>query len=176
MGKKADLTPRKLRQIKTLLENTELNQREIAHRARVSQTTISSIKKRLEFQGTASPKRVGVCGRPRKRTPQTDRWLTRYSLRNRKLSSRQLNLELQQQHVTTDARTVRRRLHDAGIKAYRPLKKPMLSARMKRQRLEWAKQFKDWTADDWSRVSLHYYYQPCFFIIKQQFKYNFSNI
>ena len=176
MGKKADLTPRKIGQIKTLLENTQLNKMQIAKKANVSQSTIFTIKKRLDFQGTASPQRAGRCGRPRKTTPQSDRWLARYSLKNRRLSSRQLSLELRSQGVAANARTVRWRLQDAGIKAYRPLKKSFLNARMKRQRLEWAKHFKDWTADDWSRVSLQYYRLLCFCDIKWRYLCIFSII
>ena len=53
MGKKSDLSPRKKGQIRALMENTELSQREIARRLNVSQKSVSSIKRRLEFLGTA---------------------------------------------------------------------------------------------------------------------------
>lgn len=153
MGKKPDLTPRKVGQIRGLLENTTRNQRDISQRLKVSQTAVSLVKRRLDFQGTTSPRRKGRCGRKRKTTPQTDRWLVRHSIKNRRLSSRLLKQDLQQQGVFLHSATVRRRLYEAGVKGYRPQKKPHLTVRMKRQRLAWAKQFQNWTADDWSRVS-----------------------
>jgi transposase len=153
MGKKADLTPQKRSSIVTLLQNSDFSQREIAHRLNVSQAVVASVKKKLDLYGTTSPRRSGRCGPRRKTSPQTDRWLVRRCLQNRKLTSKSLQLDLQERGVVVDASTVRRRLSVAGIHAYRPQKKPLLTVRMRRQRLDWAKQFKDWTSEDWSRVS-----------------------
>ena len=153
MGKKSDLSPRKIGQIKVLLANSKLNQRQIARKLSIAQSSVSEVKRRLEFQGTGSPRRVGRCGRKRKTTPTTDRWLARESLKNRRQSSRILKQKLEEKGIAVNTSTVRRRLCEAGIKAHRPQKKPHLNARMKRQRLAWAKQFKTWTAEDWSRVS-----------------------
>lgn len=153
MGKKSDLSPRKIGQIKVLLQHTTLSQSDIAKKVNISQPAVAQIKKKLEFQGTASPRRVGKCGRRRKTTPNTDRWLVRQSLKNRKLSSRQLKQDLEQRGIVLDSSTVRRRLCEAGMRAYRPEKKPHLTIKMRRQHLVWAKQFQTWTSEDWSRVS-----------------------
>jgi len=44
MGKKSDLSPRKIGQIKVLLENSTLNQKEIAKKLNVSAATITVTK------------------------------------------------------------------------------------------------------------------------------------
>lgn len=53
-------------------------------------------------------------------------------------------------HVSPD--TVRRSLHASGISSIIKPKKPHLSHKNARVRLEWAKSHADWTLDDWSRV------------------------
>ena len=60
-------------------------------------------------------------GRPRKTTPQEDRFLTTSSRRNRFFSSRKLGRLLRNATDTRVCdRTVRTRLHAARLKAYRP--------------------------------------------------------
>ena len=155
MGKTWDMSPRKVGQIRTLLENTELTQADIARKLNISQSAVSKVKKRVEYHGTASPRRRGKCGRKRKTTPHTDRWLLRESQKARRISSRGLKVQLQQQNVNVSSATVRRRLCEGGLGAYRPIRKPLLNARMKRQRLKWAQDFKNWTSEDWKRVSYY---------------------
>ena len=48
--------------------------------------------------------------------------------------------------------TVRKRLLENGRKARKPIKKQLLTDGMKKQRLDWAKQHRNWTAEDWSKV------------------------
>lgn len=148
----SDLSPRKKGQIRALLENTTLSQREIARKLLVSQSVVSKIKTKINFGDSTSPRRRGRCGRKRLTSVQTDRWLVRHSLRNRQMSSRRLAQTLLDRNIQVSPVTVRRRLFAAGLKAYRPVNKPRLTPRMKGQRLQWAQQFKDWTATDWERV------------------------
>ncbi|KAG0862053.1 hypothetical protein G6F16_012825 [Rhizopus arrhizus] len=48
--------------------------------------------------------------------------------------------------------TVRRALRKAGLGAIEKPKKPLLSAKIIRNRLSWYITHKDWTVDDWKRV------------------------
>jgi uncharacterized protein (DUF2267 family) len=48
--------------------------------------------------------------------------------------------------------TVRRALRGAGLGAIEKPKKPLLSVKNVRKRLEWCKAHLDWTIDDWKRV------------------------
>lgn len=157
MGKRSDLSPRKRGQIKVLLENTELSQSDIARKLGVSQQVVSNVKKVLAHGSSGTPKRKGRCGRKRLTSSTDDRALVRLSRNNRKFTSRRLWTEMCLAGVELSARTVRRRLLDAGLRAYRPRKKPKLTAVMMKKRLDWAKQFKDWTTEDWERVCFSQY-------------------
>ena len=48
--------------------------------------------------------------------------------------------------------TVKRALHDTGMSAKRVIKKPMLTKKHKKARLEFAQKYKEFTEDDWKRV------------------------
>ena len=50
------------------------------------------------------------------------------------------------------AETTRRYLKRAGLKAVVKKKKPLLTARHKRARMDFALAHKDWTVEDWKRV------------------------
>jgi transposase len=152
MGRKSDLSPRKRGQIKVLLDVTNLTCRQIAQKCGVSKNSVSRIKIQMEHGSSGSPKRKGKCGRKRLTTVQDERSLVRLSKSNRKFTSRRLMIEMNAAGVQLSSRTVRRRLIEAGLRAYRPRKKPRLTETMKKKRLQWAKQFAKWTVDDWKRV------------------------
>jgi len=63
MGKKSDITPRKIAKVTALLQNSDLSQREIARRMQVSPQALSVIKRKLDFHGTASPRRTTQLGK-----------------------------------------------------------------------------------------------------------------
>ena len=153
MGRICDLSPRKRGQIKVLLENTDLSQTQIALKCGVNQCVVSRIKQAMQHGSTGTPKRKGKCGRRRITSAQDDRALVRLSKSNRKMTSRRLMIEMNSAGVDMSSRTVRRRLIEAGLRAYRPRKKPKLTPAMKKKRLLWAKQFVTWNVDDWKRVS-----------------------
>jgi transposase len=58
----------------------------------------------------------------------------------------------EQQGIIIDRRTVARALNTRGLKAGEKKKKPGLSQKNIKARLEWAKIHKDWTVEDWNRV------------------------
>jgi transposase len=53
---------------------------------------------------------------------------------------------------SVSSRTVSNELHNAGLRAKTKKKKPMISAKNRKERLAFAKSHKDWTLDDWKRV------------------------
>ena len=70
---------------------------------------------------------MGPCsGKPKLSAPQ-DRMLVRLSVRNRRLTSTQLKMEWEITTVSTSARTVRRRLDDAGMHGKVARKMPLLT-------------------------------------------------
>ena len=62
MGKKRDLSPRKIGQIELLISETQLKQRDIARKLRVSTQIVSVIKKKIDSGTELGSKRVGRCG------------------------------------------------------------------------------------------------------------------
>ena len=152
MGIKNDLSPRKKGQIRVLLEETSLKQAEIAKKLGVSTATITQIKKKMQKGEDLKYKRVGNCGRKRSTTPRIDRRMVVMALKDRRASCKKISSVLASEGFKIHRRTVNRRLLGAGLKAYRPRKKPRLTEKMKKERLAWANEHKGWTADDWSKV------------------------
>ena len=89
------------------------------------------------------------CGRPKITTPTTDRRLVRMSLKDRRLSSRQLLIQL---GANVSTKTISRRLRKAGLFARHPWKKPLLTVAMRKKRIAWARKYCDWSIQDWEKV------------------------
>ena len=81
-----------------------------------------------------------------------DKTLIRSSQIDPKGTSKGLQRELVSAGIHVHSSTVRRRLLEVGRIARRPQKKPLLTARMKKTRLQWAKKYRSWTKEDWRRV------------------------
>lgn len=128
--------------------------RQIAMKVGVDHSTVLRIIKK--FKETGETKDKARTGRPRKTTERDDRILKRISLNNRHLTSPDLLVEwnskagLQENSVST--RTVRRRLHSVGLKGRRARKKPLLTNFQRRRRLDWAKEHRFWTVEQWRKV------------------------
>lgn len=60
--------------------------------------------------------------------------------------------ELSQNGLDISASTVWRVLKKAGYKKTKPTRKPGLTKKMRKERLEWCLQHKDWTLEDWKNV------------------------
>lgn len=67
-GKKKDLSPRKLGQIKVLLQETSMTQKEIAKKLHVSPQSVCVIKKKEENKVPLVSNRAGNCGRKKNNT------------------------------------------------------------------------------------------------------------
>lgn len=165
MGKSADFSPRKAGQVKVLLQNSTMMQREIAQELGVSTQSVSLIKKKLEKGLSLENKRVGKCGRKRKTTPRADRKIKTMALKDRRLTCRRISSFLMEERINISRRTVNRRLLECGLKAYRPRKKPRLTVKMKEARLTWAKAHKHWTEYDWSKVFAFFILYYCSYTV-----------
>ncbi|KAJ8381891.1 hypothetical protein SKAU_G00026690 [Synaphobranchus kaupii] len=114
----------------------------------VSPGTISKL--RTKFRETGEVKDRPRSGRPKKTTPQEDRFLTLASLRNRRLSSRDLQARFAQRyHRQISDQTVRNRLHMASLHAAR---KPAMTALQRQARLRWCRQHRQWNLRMWGNV------------------------
>ena len=77
------------------------------------------------------------------------------ALKDRRTTCKRISSNLAEEGIIISRRTVNRRLLECGLKAYRPRKKTRLTPKMVNARLEWAKQYKHWTEDDWSKVIVY---------------------
>lgn len=143
-------TAEQRQRIIALALHSSKSQAEIAKDIGVSQPTVSRIIRRHHQTGSVEPQRKGRCGRKRKTTPRDDKKLLRKSLCNPRLTAIDLKREEQ---LPISARTVRRRLREGGRIAMKPVKKPMLTKAMIAKRLQWARDHRHYSVDDWKNVS-----------------------
>lgn len=128
-----------------------LSQADAARRLNVSR----SVVKRLwdQFQSEDSVSRRHVSGRPRVTTPAGDRYLALSARRRRNTTVPQLMAD---HFVATGTRisatTVRRRLHNTGLYARRPVVCVPLNPGHRAARLRWAREHVSWTSQQWASV------------------------
>ncbi|GFW20637.1 transposable element Tcb2 transposase [Trichonephila clavipes] len=104
------------------------------------------------FQTTRTAVRKIGGGRPRTTTAGDDR----YIILQAKIGQRQSASVIAQQLSTAAGRelsqfTVARRLHKGGLFAHRPERCLPLKVDHRRHRLQWCREHKNWTTDQWSR-------------------------
>jgi len=151
MGKGIDPSPRKRGKVESLLKLGNMSQRAISNFVGLSQKAVHTIKTRLDFSESSSPKR-STSGRKPILTHRSKRILFRECYKNRKATSRQLQNTLLGHQIKVSASCVRRHLIQAGMVARRPRRKPFLNKAQQLKRLNWAKEHQTWTEDDWSKV------------------------
>lgn len=154
MGKSTDTSPRKVREIRTLLIHTSHSQREIATITGVSKSVVNRIKIKIDENLPLEVIRNGRCGRKKITTPRGDRKIRDVCLQNRKMSVDHITRLVNEGGINVSKRTVQRRLAEENLIGHRPAKKPRLTQAMKKKRLKWAKEHRNMTVEDWSRVSM----------------------
>lgn len=106
-----------------------------------------------KFQRTQNASRSYSGGRPRVTSARDDRYIRLTGRRNRSATATQVRVEA----VAATGRpistsTVRRRLHEGGLYARRPVLCVPLTRCHKRQRLQWARDHVNWTQEQWQSV------------------------
>ena len=92
-------------------------------------------------------------GRKRLSTEREDRRLLQISKANRTKCSRQLSSEFTLSNgIQLSARTIRRRLLDAGYRSYTVKWKPIRNASQRKVRLQLANDYITWLSYDWKRI------------------------
>ena len=152
MGKTSDLTPRKSAEIKGLLSTKSYSNREVSLRLFISESSVRRIKKKIEL-GQEIPQRKKKCSRKMIFTQRSECCLKKICLEDRCATTKDIKSKLESSDIHASERTVRRRLSDLQFKAYRPARKPKLTAAMKVKRLNWARDLKDKNLEFWKTVS-----------------------
>lgn len=154
MGKRSDIGEDKKLAITSLIRSKTLTNKEISDQEGVSVRSVIRIKKMLcEGRGIRSG-RVNKCGRKRKTSKTTDRFIQRQFLKHPFKSPYQQAKDLTEAGLHISHMTIRRRLKEYGFRSCRPSKKPRLTKAMKQKRLAWAHEHSSWTSDDWSKVRI----------------------
>jgi transposase len=139
--------PSTVKRVLCLLDQNK-STRQVAKETRIPKSTVYEMSKKLPITRSKSKG-----GRPRK-LAYRDALFLRVLIHRGELSTAieaagRLNTEKQDR---VSVNTVRRALHDIGMVAKKAVKKPLLTARHKKARLEFAKKYRHFTEDDWKRV------------------------
>lgn len=124
-----------------------ISQKDIAEKYNVHKSSICRIIAKFKKTSQISVKHRG--GRPRKTSDRTDNLIIRHVKKDPFISSSKLTEKLQ---VSVSDRTIRRRLLQASLRARRPAKKPLISKRNQKKRLQFAKDHLNWPESKWRSI------------------------
>jgi len=123
--------------------------RQIAKEMGFGKTTIGCIRKKFCDDIVIPPKQ----GRPYKLSARDEAWAVRQITSGKADTATKVAKMMEEEgKATVHAKTIRRSLRRAGMKAVVKQKKPKLLDRHTKARYEFATKYKDWTVDDWKRV------------------------
>lgn len=124
--------------------------RDISRRLIVAKSTVQAVIQR--FRATGSTVNQPRTGRPRKTSATNDNHIRCMVKRNPKIAAPEINQTLQEVGVSVSDQTVRNRIHEAGLRGYRAKKKPLISAKNRKARLEFARNHVDKPVSFWDKV------------------------
>ena len=125
-------------------------QKVISAQLSIAPSTVNDTIKRYKQTHSATPKKRP--GRPKMLTDRDVRVLKRIVREDRfgslPVLTGKLNSDLE---TTLHTSTVRRYLHDEGIRCYTAKKKPHLTEKQRRNRLRWCREKRDWK-EEWKQI------------------------
>ncbi len=144
MGKTADLTVVQKTTIDTLHKEGK-TQKVIAKEAGCSQ---SSVSKHINREAKGRKR----CGRKKCTRNRDNRTLERIVKQNPLKNVGEIHKKWTAAGVSASRTTTHRCMQDMGFSCRIPCVKPLLNKRQRQKCLAWAKDKKDWTAAEWSKV------------------------
>jgi transposase len=125
--------------------------RAIAEQFNIAISSVTYIMK--QFKATGDVNRRPTPGRPPATTEKQDLLMARMSRKNPRATAVDIGADLRTNYgISISAKTVGRRLNDAGLNARRPVKKPLISKKNQIARLAFARKFGHWTSKEWAKV------------------------
>lgn len=130
------------------------SQREIAKHLEISQSTVNLwVSRHKNGDGSGTPVRKSGSGRVRKTDLRTDTLIKRAVLIKPTVTAKEIKSDHHNLLKDVSVRTIQHRLQkDLGLPSRHAAKKPLLSAKMRKKRVDFCKQHINWTADDWKKV------------------------
>lgn len=123
----------------------------VSRRYKLAKQTVSSIKTHFEIRGHLDS--LPKTGRPRKTVEHQDRIIRRLSVQDPQRTASNIKAILAEHHdLNVSVRTVGRRLNDFGLIGRHGVKKPLISSKNRKRRLEFARAHLHWTYENWSKV------------------------
>lgn len=123
----------------------------VATEYQVGKDTVRRLWERYQNEGTV--KRRAKSGRPTKTTARQDRNMVNYVRQDPNRTATDATAYVNQVlEVPISTKTASRRLRKAGLFARRPARRPMLTKKHMKARLEFARDHEHWTVQDWGRV------------------------
>ena len=108
-------------------KESQLSNRQIASRCKVSPSTVSNLWAKYRETGSMAEQNDRRTGRPWKTTPRQNRAIVRSSERDRFKTAFQLRRDLIQEETELSLSTIKRRLGDANLNGWVACKKPLIS-------------------------------------------------
>jgi len=134
------------RNIKALVEKG-MSQRNISAQLKIPKTTVARQSKKINI------KKKDKGGRPRLLSTRDENFCMKQITSGKCATAVQVTKELKKRFdITISTFTVSRTLKKNGLKSVEKKKKPLLSTKNIKARLDFAKSHQDWTSDDWERV------------------------
>ncbi|GBM88474.1 hypothetical protein AVEN_144796-1 [Araneus ventricosus] len=152
MGKAADLSEFDRGQI-VMAQRLGTSNTETARLVGCSRSAVVSIHAKLINDGDTRSRSQGV-GRPRVIKEKGRRRLFRLVKQNRRQTVAQLAAQYNAgPSASVSEHTVQRTLLDMRLCSRRLTRVPLLTERHRQLRLQWAREHRDWTLDEWMRVA-----------------------
>ena len=126
----------------------------VAAELKVTRQAVYDLKKAaVNLPPGTVPKRKPGSGRQKKTSSRTDAIIKREVMAKPSITAAELKRKHQQLLQNVSIRTIQHRLQkDLGLPARRAAKKPLLTAAMKKKRLQFCNKYKTWTPHDWRKV------------------------
>ena len=125
--------------------------REISEKVKCSKSVVGRVVK--SYNDTGKIVSAFKTGRPRKTSAREDRIMQRMSLKDRFMSCTEIKRVMNSTScVNVSRQTVSRRLQEIGLFNRTPWKKPLVSSKNKKKRLEFANRYVIWTYENWAKV------------------------
>lgn len=137
----------KKKDVEALLLSNKLSLREISKRTGISKSRVGVFAKELKVRRNDFGGRKPILS-------TTDVTFAVTQMTSKKVDSAEnlTSVLIEMKGRSLSSKTVRRALHNAGLKATTKKKKPTISQKNRKERLAFAKSHKDWTVEDWKRV------------------------